>query len=190
MLDEPDTTAKLNAADASVYRFAVGADVEIRVHLAMDNSAGRTFFNRVGVGRIRHISLKVLWVESKVKEGFRYQDVQTVGFHWGNSKPLMRILLINALSSAMAMDPSAAPSMATGLWKLSFAFLIFTMICLLIGFLVVAAHYGAELQQRLRHMNVDVNLRRVLELLREAGGRLNGVHETIVEETPVFDPTK
>eukprot|EP00435_Cladocopium_sp_Y103_P063021 s303_g24.t1 len=70
MLDEPDTTAKLNSADASVYRFAVGDDVEIRVHLAMDNSAGRTKKLAQPHPRIRHISLKVLWVQSKVKEGF------------------------------------------------------------------------------------------------------------------------
>ena len=51
-------------------RFAVGEGTEVRVHLAMDNAAGRSFFYRSGVGRIRHISLRVLWVKAKVKEGF------------------------------------------------------------------------------------------------------------------------
>ena len=36
----------------------------------MDNAAGRSFFYRSGVGRIRHISLRVLWVQAQVKEGF------------------------------------------------------------------------------------------------------------------------
>ena len=51
-------------------KFAVGEGTTIEVRLAMDNSAGRSFFGRIGVGRIRHISLRVLWVQAKVKEGF------------------------------------------------------------------------------------------------------------------------
>ena len=38
--------------------------------LALDNAAGRSFFHRSGVGRIRHISLRVLWVQQKVREKF------------------------------------------------------------------------------------------------------------------------
>ena len=49
-------------------RFALGNDVEIRVHLAMDTSAARSFLSRVGVGRIRHISLRILWIQMKIKE--------------------------------------------------------------------------------------------------------------------------
>jgi hypothetical protein len=51
-------------------RFALGNDVGIRVHLAMDNSAARSFLCRVGVGRTRHISLRILWIQMKIKEGF------------------------------------------------------------------------------------------------------------------------
>ena len=51
-------------------RFAVGEGTDVRVHLAMDNAAGRSFFYRSGVGRIRHKSLRVLWVQAKVKDGF------------------------------------------------------------------------------------------------------------------------
>eukprot|EP00435_Cladocopium_sp_Y103_P033420 s995_g8.t1 len=50
-------------------KFAVGEDTKVEVHLSTDNSAGRSFFGRTGVGRIRHISLMVLWVQSKIKEG-------------------------------------------------------------------------------------------------------------------------
>lgn len=41
----------------------------MRVHFAMRNAAGRSFFHRSGVGRVRHISLRVLWIQTKVKEG-------------------------------------------------------------------------------------------------------------------------
>ena len=34
----------------------------------MDNAAGRAFFLRSGVGRIRHISVRVLWMQQRVKE--------------------------------------------------------------------------------------------------------------------------
>ena len=40
------------------------------IHLAMDNSAARSFLCRVGVGRIRHISLRILWIQLKIEEGF------------------------------------------------------------------------------------------------------------------------
>ena len=40
------------------------------IHVAMDNSAARSFLCRVGVGRIRHISLRILWIQLKIKEGF------------------------------------------------------------------------------------------------------------------------
>ena len=36
--------------------------------IKMDNSAGRSFFLRSGVGRIRHISVRVLWMQQRVKE--------------------------------------------------------------------------------------------------------------------------
>ena len=61
-------------------KFAVGEGTTIEVRLAMDNSAGRSFFGRIGVGRIRHISLRVLWVQAKVKEGF--MQVRTTFLTW------------------------------------------------------------------------------------------------------------
>jgi hypothetical protein len=71
----------LSAAKAEIYasasgtndavmfhclRFAVGSDSEIRLHLAMDNFAARSFLCRVGVGR----SLRIVWIHMKIKEGF------------------------------------------------------------------------------------------------------------------------
>ena len=35
--------------------------------IKMDNS-GRSFLSRSGVGRIRHISVRVLWMQQRVKE--------------------------------------------------------------------------------------------------------------------------
>ena len=48
----------------------VGPNETLKVHLALDNSAGRSFFHRSGVGKIRHISLRVLWMQQKVREKF------------------------------------------------------------------------------------------------------------------------
>ena len=36
--------------------------------IKMDNSAGRSFLLRSGVGRIRHISVRVPWMQQRVKE--------------------------------------------------------------------------------------------------------------------------
>ena len=50
--------------------FCVGPNETVKVKLALDNAAGRSFFHRSGVGRIRHISLRVLWMQQKVREKF------------------------------------------------------------------------------------------------------------------------
>lgn len=55
---EAEIYASASATSDAVFmlhclRFALGNDVEIRVHLAMDNSAARSFLCRVGVGRKR-----------------------------------------------------------------------------------------------------------------------------------------
>ena len=59
--------------------FAIGPELEVRFQLCLDNSAARAFFCRSGVGRIRHISLRILWVQAKVKEQFLH--VGRVGTH-------------------------------------------------------------------------------------------------------------
>ena len=48
--------------------FCVGPNETVKVKLALDNAAGRNFFHRPGVGRSRHISLRVLWMQQKVRE--------------------------------------------------------------------------------------------------------------------------
>ena len=48
--------------------FVLGGDVTVKFTVNMDNSAGRAFLLRSGVGRIRHISVRVLWMQQKVKE--------------------------------------------------------------------------------------------------------------------------
>ena len=50
--------------------FCVGPNETVKVKLTLDNAAGRSFFHRSGVGRIRHISLRVLWMQQKVREKF------------------------------------------------------------------------------------------------------------------------
>ena len=48
--------------------FVVGGTEKVVTTINMDNSAGRAFLLRSGVGRIRHISVRVLWVQQRVKE--------------------------------------------------------------------------------------------------------------------------
>ena len=70
----------LSAAEAEIYasapvtndavtfhclRFGVGSDVDIRLHLAMEKFAARSFPCRGGVGR----SLGIVWNHMKIKEG-------------------------------------------------------------------------------------------------------------------------
>ena len=48
--------------------FVVGGEDKVVTFIKMDNSARRSFFSRSGVGRIRHISVRVLWMQQRVKE--------------------------------------------------------------------------------------------------------------------------
>ena len=48
--------------------FAIGSDLEVKFRLCIDNAAARAFFCRSGMGHIRHICLRILWVQSEVKE--------------------------------------------------------------------------------------------------------------------------
>ena len=49
--------------------FCGGPNETVKVKLALDNAAGRSF-RRSGVGRLRHISLRVLWMQQKVRDKF------------------------------------------------------------------------------------------------------------------------
>ena len=94
----------------------------------------------------------------------------TDGVSRSNAKTLMRIQFIHALSSRMAMG-AASVTMAIAL-----AFLL-TLMRLLIGFLLVTARYGPELQQRFKRIRMD--LRRFdmswkLSRRLVAGGRRKG----------------
>ena len=48
--------------------FIVGGEDKVVTFIKMDNSVGRSSFLRSGVGRIRHISVRVLWMQQRVKE--------------------------------------------------------------------------------------------------------------------------
>ena len=43
--------------------------VKVEFTLNLDNSAAKAFFFRSGVGRIRHISVRILWLQREVKLG-------------------------------------------------------------------------------------------------------------------------
>ena len=77
------------------------------------------------------------------------------------SKSLMRVLLINAFSTTMAMDALATHA-TSGLLGMMMA-LALTILCLLVGFALVTAHFGAQLQERLQKMNMDLTLHKVLD---------------------------
>ena len=49
--------------------FCGGPNETVKVKLALDNAAGQNF-HRSGVGRLRHISLRLLWMQQKVQEKF------------------------------------------------------------------------------------------------------------------------
>lgn len=49
-------------------RFCINSD-DTAMTLCVDNTAARSFFHRCGAGRIRHISVRVLWPQAKVKSG-------------------------------------------------------------------------------------------------------------------------
>ena len=117
-----------------------------------------------------------------------------MGMSVSNSKGLMKILLLNALSVSVAMDstmasPLPASDYVHGLWKLFFAFLC-TLLCMVIGFLVITEKYGAELQRRLHTFKVEINCRKILRLLQRAGGDLQAAEAEMGEsETMTADPT-
>ena len=46
-----------------------GVKVKVEFTLNLDNSAAKAFFFRSGVGRIRHISVRILWLQREVKLG-------------------------------------------------------------------------------------------------------------------------
>ena len=50
-------------------QFLLEDGVKVEFTLNLDNSAAKAFFFRSGVGRIRHISVRVLWLQREVKLG-------------------------------------------------------------------------------------------------------------------------
>ena len=65
-----------------------------------------------------------------------------------------------------------------------------TFVCMLLGFLWVTAHHGSQLQQRLHRLRVDFNLRKVLEILKNACRKnsCEGGEEEQKTEDPVVNP--
>ena len=78
-------TIALSSAEAEIYagvsaccdgklmqaciQFLLEDGVKVEFTLNLDNSAAKAFFFRSGVGRIRHISVRVLWLQREVKLG-------------------------------------------------------------------------------------------------------------------------
>jgi hypothetical protein len=50
-------------------QFLLGDGIKVEFTLNLDNSAAKAFFFRSGVGRIRHISVRILWMQREVKLG-------------------------------------------------------------------------------------------------------------------------
>ena len=90
------------------------------------------------------------------------------------------------MAMGMPADPLTSSSSSTsGPFGMVMAFLL-TIICLLGGFLVVTAHFGAALQGRLQTLRMDVALRKVLSMLK-AYRREHGLDEIAEEEVPTTD---
>jgi hypothetical protein len=78
-------TIALSSAEAEIYagvsaccdgklmqaciQFLLEDGVKVEFTLNWDNSAAKAFFFRSGVGRIRHISVRILWFQREVKLG-------------------------------------------------------------------------------------------------------------------------
>ena len=78
-------TIALSSAEAEIYagvsaccdgklmqtciQFLLEDGVKVEFALNWDNSADKAFFFRSGVGRIRHISVRILWFQREVKFG-------------------------------------------------------------------------------------------------------------------------
>ena len=63
---------------------------------------------------------------------------------------------------------------------------IFTIFCLFIGFALVTARFGAQLQERLKVLNMDLTLRKVLAMLKGHGS--GQAHDEIAaEKVPTTD---
>ena len=96
-----------------------------------------------------------------------------VGMNSATSKSLMRVVLLNALSLSVAMDSNSMRSSDSSssffevreLYKLLVACAC-TFALMLVGFLWVTIRHGSQLQERLHHLQVDCNLRKVLETLQ------------------------
>lgn len=100
--------------------FAIGPELEVRFQLCLDNSAARAFFCRSGVGRIRHISLRILWIQAKVKEQFLH--VGRVGTHDNPSdigtKQLTRERMLYLMYLCKIYDLSSSSLLAPMLQRL------------------------------------------------------------------------
>eukprot|EP00435_Cladocopium_sp_Y103_P017798 s442_g4.t1 len=113
----------------------------VKLKLALDNAAGRSFFHRSGVGRIRHISLRVLWMQ---KAGIKVFRLTGMGNH--DAKTLMRVMMLSALSLPVTASPIAVSCAMT--WNsMAWTFLI-TLLC-------IAAGYIAFLHYKLNELSSD-----------------------------------
>ena len=59
-----------------VIQFAVRCVVElsnntvVQAHLYMDSTSGQQFFQRLGPGRAKHLSVRILWAQSALRRGW------------------------------------------------------------------------------------------------------------------------
>jgi len=119
-----------------------------------------------------------------------------VGKSSATSKSFMRVVLLNALSLGVAMDSKAMESSPSSnglevhvLYKLMVACAC-TFLFMLLGFLWITAHHGSQLQQRLYRLQVDCNLKKVLEILKRAlkGANAEGGEEEPKTNDPIVNP--
>ena len=82
---EAETYASVSSACHAICTEGVlelTLQIDITLKLLIDNSAARQVLSRSGVGKIRYLSLKVLWLQSHVES-------KMISFHpW----PVLRIL--------------------------------------------------------------------------------------------------
>ncbi len=64
---EAENTALVKSASEGLGIQAIAKDLEWRLHT--DSAAAKTIVSRSGVGKVRHLATKVLWVQEAVKDG-------------------------------------------------------------------------------------------------------------------------
>eukprot|EP00435_Cladocopium_sp_Y103_P040813 s2365_g11.t1 len=173
---EAEVYAGASASDAILMPhcicFCGGPDEIVKMKLALDDSAGRSFFHHAGVGRIRHISLRVLWMQEQVRDGL---------LSAGQSNHVCYVAWRLEPYAVAASPPRFAASEATdgdNYVPMAPAFLM-TLLCIAFGCIAVLLFQLKELQGEKSQNRRNDALMKAVDFLKRVSLRTKGlVHAT------------